>query len=222
MTDHESHQFSIFVIDDDEVVRKSICATLGIVGFDVLPFSSPLTCLQEIDPSVPSCFVVDLMLPRMTGLTFIREVSAIHPNFAILLVSGHGNIDSAVQAMKLGAYDFLVKPFSPEQLLDAVNAMIGSVLQRNRELVEEESVHARLSALSDREREVLDCMAQGLVTKQIALKLDISPRTIDVHRSNISRKLEIDSPSQLAQILYIEQRRLLRHAGQARPSRLTS
>lgn len=198
---------TVYVVDDNEEIRNSVKWTLTTVGYLVQTFDNAADCLHRIDAAIPTCVVVDLLLPGMTGLRLCRELIAMQANCAVVMISGHGDVTSAVEAMKLGAVDFLEKPFGREQLLHAVNQAIALVTRRQQEIREEDEVTERLQKLSAREREVLESMAAGLVTKQIAGKLGISPRTVDVHRSNIAQKMCIVSPSQLSHIMMLQSRR---------------
>jgi len=208
---------TVYVVDDCEEIRNSVHWTLSNVGYLVQTFDNAATCLKCIDTASPTCIVVDLLLPGMTGLRFCQELCAMRANCAVVMISGHGDVVSAVEAMKLGVVDFLEKPFSREHLLRAVDQGIELTRQRHQEIREEDEVAERLRTLSPREREVLENVAAGLVTKQIAGKLGISPRTVDVHRSNIAQKLQIDSPSQLSHIMMLRSRRQSRGKGE-RPS----
>lgn len=198
---------NVYVVDDNEEIRNSVHWTLTTVGYLVQTFDNAQDCLNHIDAAIPACVVVDLLLPGMTGLRFCRELFAKQGNCAVVMISGHGDVASAVEAMKLGVVDFLEKPFGREHLLHAVDQGIELVTRRQQEIQEEDEVAERLRTLSSREREVLESMAAGLVTKQIAGKLGISPRTVDVHRSHITQKLRIHSPSQLSHLLLLHGRR---------------
>ena len=199
----------VVVIDDDQTVRDAISSVLGDVGYDVRAFSSPAECRQAFPSDVPTCVLVDLVLPGVTGLRFCEQVQSL-PNVACVIISGHGDVRSAVRAMKLGAVDFLEKPFSREALLDAVHNALNHASHRYLESKEEEVIGARVDSLSPREREIYDLLGQGLATKEIARHLGISRRTVDVHRSNIARKLGVGSPTQLAYTMFVVRRRSLR------------
>ena len=200
---------AVFVLDDDQTIRDAICTALRDVGYEVRGFSCPEECRRSIPCDVPTCLVVDLVLPGVTGLRFCEQVQNL-PNVACVIISGHGDVRSAVRAMKLGAIDFLEKPFSRESLLDAVQKALSCANYRYRESKEEEVIGARVDSLSPREREIYDLLGQGLATKEIARHLGISRRTVDVHRSNIARKLGLESPTQLAYTMFVVRRRSLR------------
>ena len=206
MLDEQTPQVRVLVVDDDLAMRESIHWTLTSVGYEVQAFASASECLQAIDAELPHCIVVDLLLPGMTGLRFCQEIVARNAHSTFLMISGHGDVVSAVEVMKLGAIDFLEKPFSRELLLRGVASGIEQALALHRAEIERAEIDERFTRLSTREREILELVAAGLVSKQIAAKLNISPRTVDVHRSNILHKLQIDSPAQLAHVLLLHQR----------------
>jgi FixJ family two-component response regulator len=196
----------VYVVDDNQEMRESIQSTLSAVGCNVRTFENAPDCLKAVQAAVPACIVVDLLMPGMTGLQFCRELFTTSPTCAVVMITGHGDVRSAVEAMKLGVLDFVEKPFGREQLLEIVNRGIDSAMARHRELQEENEVAHRIDSLTLREREVLECLSEGIVTKQIAVKLGISPRTVDVHRSNLAQKLRIDSPSQLTRVMFLHRR----------------
>ncbi|MGN6546192.1 MAG: response regulator transcription factor [Aureliella sp.] len=213
MTDSATAKPPVYVVDDNREMCESIQGTLTSVGCNVETFDNGPACLQAVQSKTPSCLVVDLLMPGMTGLQFCRELFAIHPDSAVVMITGHGDVKSAVEAMKLGVLDFLEKPFGREQLLETVNRGIEQAAARQRQWEEENEVADRLESLTQREREILECLSDGIVTKQIATKLGISTRTVDVHRSNIAQKLRIDSPSQLTRVMFLHRRREERRRG---------
>ncbi|MGN6132884.1 MAG: response regulator transcription factor [Aureliella sp.] len=196
----------VYVVDDNLEMCESIRGTLTSVGCDVETFDNGPACLQAVRSKAPACLVVDLLMPGMTGLQFCRELFAISPESAVVMITGHGDVKSAVEAMKLGVLDFLEKPFGREQLLETVNRGIQQAAWRQLQCQEESEVADRIESLTPREREILQCISDGFVTKQIATKLGISTRTVDVHRSNISQKLRIDSPTHLTRVMFLHRR----------------
>jgi FixJ family two-component response regulator len=192
----------VYVVDDDGCVRESLVAVLSSVGYSVKTFSTADEFLSADLGPAPYCLVVDLLLPGMTGLQLCREVRARHPSSsAFVMISADGDITSAVDAMRLGAVDFLEKPFSHQRLLESVDRAIRAVETTQESCEAKQECLSRLARLTTREREVLDAMALGLVTKEISKRLSISTRTVDVHRSRIMEKLDLESPLQLANFL---------------------
>jgi FixJ family two-component response regulator len=205
----EAEPHIVAVVEDDHLVRQSLAWTLSAAAYQVETFETARSCLAAIDNAVPTCVVVDLLLPGMTGMALCRELAVVS-GCAFVVVSAYGDVSSAVEAMKLGATDFLEKPISQQRLIESVGRALDAASRQLREVREEEQAFERISTLSERERDVFEAMSQGLVTKQIATRLAISPRTVDVHRSHISRKLNLTSVSQLSHFLAVYYR------GQAR------
>lgn len=197
----------VYVIEDDVDLQKSLAWTLASVKYSVEIFDSADDFLKKTDFHKAGCIVLDLLLPGITGLQLCRHFAAIKSPLAVVLISAHGDISSAVRCLRLGAVDFLEKPFGRERLLQAVNEGIVRSRQKHADMQEEEMVSQRLASLTQRERQVLDCMTEGLITKEIAKCLDLSPRTVDIHRSQIKQKLELKSSAQIGRLMYVEERR---------------
>jgi RNA polymerase sigma factor (sigma-70 family) len=196
----------VHIVDDDLDMRESIACVLNTVGYSVAAYSTADEFLLSVESnghggSANSCLLIDLLLPGMSGLRLLREIRSRKQSCAVVVISGNGDVPSAVEAMQLGAVDFLEKPFTRGRLLGAVN----EALRKARELQErseaEKAVSARLAKLTDREREIFRALADGLLTKEIAKRFAISTRTVDVHRSRIMQKLGIASPLQLAHLI---------------------
>ncbi|WP_254508743.1 response regulator transcription factor [Anatilimnocola floriformis] len=196
----------VHVIDDDADVRASLEWTLRSVGYPVQTHASVAEFSDCKSVQTPCCVIVDLIMPGMTGLKFCRELAS-RSGCNFVMLTGHGDIATAVEAMKLGATDFLEKPCPRQKLLSAVQRAQQSLLAELVELKEEELTRQQIEQLTTREKEVLEQMAQGRVTKEIASQLGISAKTVDVHRSRISQKLRFDSPTQLGRFVAVEYRR---------------
>lgn len=200
----------VHVIDDEEDVRKSVEWTLRSTGYDVTCHASAQDYLAAPECDEPACLVVDLLLPGMTGLKLCRKLVASDALCGFVMISGNGDVADAVEAMKLGAIDFLEKPCSRQRLISSVQEALDFSARRHREMAEERQIVEALKLLTAREREVFDFVADGFITKEIAAKLKISRKTVDVHRSKIMQKLQIESPLQLARIVLIERRGMMR------------
>lgn len=204
----------VYVVDDDADVRESVTCTLRSVGYAVETYREAAEFLSGKAGFVPSVVIVDMLLPGMTGLGLCREIVRQELPCAFVVISGHADVSSAVETMRLGAIDLLEKPFGRQRLLEVVNKALHVAHARYKLSVEKDEAVRRLSQLSPREREVFDAVASGLVTKEIAKRLQISTRTVDVHRSHVMQKLKIQSSWQLATLLAI--------VGQKRPSGIVS
>jgi FixJ family two-component response regulator len=187
----------VFVIDDDESMRRGLANLFESVGLRVETFGSAPELLQRTLPDVPSCVVLDIRLPGMSGLDFqlLLEKSAIH--IPIVFMTGHGDIPMSVKAMKAGAVDFLAKPFRQQEMLDAVTAAV----ERDRKRREREKIVSSLQALfknlTAREQEILALVSAGLMNKQIAAELGIAEITVKIHRGRVMKKMAARSLADL-------------------------
>jgi two-component system, LuxR family, response regulator FixJ len=190
----------IYVIDDDEAVRESLEFLLKTAGLAVRGFDSAQAFLDVLPEIRSGCIITDVRMPEITGIDLLRRVKEMGLDIPVIVITGHGDISLAVEAMKIGAVDFLEKPFDDDTLLDAVRASLtrtASAAQRNAELGE---IHDRLAALSNRERQVLEGLVAGKANKVIAFDLGISPRTVEIYRANLMTKMAASSLSDLVRM----------------------
>jgi FixJ family two-component response regulator len=191
---------TVLVIDDDPDLRSSIGRLLRSLGLDALLFGSVSEFLAAKLPDGPACLVLDVRLPGQSGLDFQRELVATSRQFPIIFITGHGDIQMSVQAMKGGAIEFLAKPFRDQELLDAIQ--LG--LSRDRARRENDKALAvlkeRFDALTPREREIMIHVVRGRLSKQIAFDFGVSEVTVKVHRSNMMRKMKAASLPELGRI----------------------
>jgi two-component system, LuxR family, response regulator FixJ len=198
--------YPIYVVDDDEAIRRSLSFLLKTSGFAVQMFEGGLPFLKAAAGLEPGCVLLDVRMPDMDGLEVQRELRARGVMLPVVIMTGHGDVDMAVAAMKAGASDFIEKPFEKAALLACIAAaQRQSVAERGLSARAQEA-QARLNALTDRERDVLDGLIQGLPNKTIAYDLGISPRTVEIHRANLMQKLEVRSLAEALRIAF--------HAGQ--------
>jgi FixJ family two-component response regulator len=183
----------VFVVDDDPSVRDSIERLLGTVGLPVKAFGSPFEFLAANRPELPSCLVLDVRLPGISGIDFQRELSKANIRIPIIFITAHGDVPMSVKAMKAGAVEFLIKPFHDQDLIDAVQMTLEK--DRVRRLCEAEvaKLQQRLRTLTPRENEVLPLLISGRLNKQIAAEINASEATVKVHRSQLMRKMEAQS-----------------------------
>jgi FixJ family two-component response regulator len=198
----------VYVIDDDESMRRGLTNLFESVGLRVEAFGSAPELLQKKLPDVPSCVVLDIRLPGMSGLDFqdLLEKAAIH--IPIVFMTGHGDIPMSVKAMKAGAADFLTKPFRQQEMLDAVTAAIERDRKRRQDEKIVSNARALFETLTPREREILALVAAGLMNKQIAAEIGIAEITVKIHRGHIMKKMGTRS---LADLVRIAQMLGIRH-----------
>lgn len=191
---------TVFVVDDDSAVRQALAMLMQAAGHPVKTCVSPQEFLESYDPSRSGCLILDVRMPGMTGLELQQKLVDAGAALPMILITGHGDVPMAVQAVKKGAVDFLLKPFDDELLLDRVAQAIELDARRRVEQQRKADVAARLARLSPREREVMDLLVTGLGNKEIALKLGLSRKTVDIHRAHVMMKLRIDSVAELVRL----------------------
>lgn len=188
----------VVVIDDDEAVLDSLRMLLEAEGLEVETFERAGAFLQRAEDTRPGCLVTDVRMPEMDGLELLRALSARGPLPPVIVVTGHGEVAMAVQAMKLGARDFIEKPFDPHALLASVQDALSAAGRPTG--MPDPEIGRRLESLTPREREVLDQLVIGRSNKMIGRELAISPRTVEIHRARVMEKMRAESLSQLVRL----------------------
>ncbi|SCW35490.1 two component transcriptional regulator, LuxR family [Sphingobium faniae] len=197
-----SELYPIYIVDDDEAIRRSLSFMLKTSGYAVRMFDGALSFLKEADALVPGCVLLDVRMPDMDGLEVQAELRGRGIMLPVVIMTGHGDIDMAVQAMKAGAGDFIEKPFEKAVLIRCIeSARQQSVAERGANARAQEA-RSRLNALTDRERDVLNGLVEGLPNKTIAFDLGISPRTVEIHRANLMQKLDVKSLAEALRIAF--------------------
>lgn len=192
---------TIYVVDDDEAMRHSLAFLLKSLGRPVLCFPSAEAFLLAEPPEGPGCLVLDVRMPGMSGLDLQAALARAGSSLGIVFISGHGDIPMVVKAMRQGAVDFLEKPFNDQRLLDLVSEALGRASAACAEARAARSVTARMETLTPRERAVMELVAQGRPNKLIAHELDISMKTVEVHRAHVMEKMEAGSVADLTRML---------------------
>ena len=192
----------VHLVDDDEAIRRSAGFMLKTSGFQVESYESGVELLKKAPALAPGCILLDIRMPGMDGLEVQQKLQEKGVSLPVIIMTGHGDVTLAVQAMKAGAVDFIEKPFEKASLLRALDE--GMERLRQGEVSRDRSRDAgiRLQALTPRERDVLDGLAQGLPNKTIAFDLGISPRTVEIHRANLMTKLGVRSLSEALRIAF--------------------
>ena len=196
----EESGLKAYIIDDDRDVRVSLSCELRAAGIDCRPFSSPEDFLEEVDHLSPGCILLDVRMPGMNGVEVLAELGSREIRWPTIMVTGHAEVVTAVEAMKLGAIEFLEKPFSEPALMGALkNGFSRLAASTRRNGVRRTAVEA-VARLSPREREMLALVSRGRSSKDIAAELKLSQRTVEMHRGNMMRKLKVTTLIDAARI----------------------
>ncbi|AGA91198.1 response regulator [Thioflavicoccus mobilis 8321] len=198
---------TVFIVDDDPDVRRALCWLFETLQVPVAAYDSAHAFLGDLAPDQAGCLVLDLRMPGMDGLTLLDELRARHAFLPVIMVTGYGTVPTATRAMRSGAVDFLEKPVDHQDLLERVRQALERDRQNRALLSHPQRTAALLGTLTEREREVLDLLVQGLSNKQMARTLKIAVRTVETHRANLMRKLEADSVSALVRMTLLPRSR---------------
>jgi len=191
----------VHIVDDDEAVRQSLAFLLGSAGLTVRLYDSASAFLAGLSAVKSGCLVTDMRMPDMTGIELLQQLRAKACRLPAIVITGHGDVPLAVEAMKAGAVDFIEKPFDQETILHAVQAALERGFEGEGR--DDPAVAARLATLSERERQVLEGLVAGHPNKTIAYDLGISPRTVEVYRANLMTKMGAHSLSELIRMTII-------------------
>jgi two-component system response regulator FixJ len=196
-----SQKAVVHVIDDDEAMRQSLAFLLGAVGMEVQTYESAVAFLKVAPDVKAGCVITDVRMPELSGVELLRRLRELKLGIPVIVITGHGDVPLAVEAMKIGALDFLEKPFDDEVLLASVRSALDRLDRDQKRQAERSEIEGRLATLSPRERDVLEGLVAGHANKQIAYDLGISEKTIKVHRARALRKLEVGSVAELARLI---------------------
>jgi RNA polymerase sigma factor (sigma-70 family) len=197
---HSKVEQIVYVVDDDPDVREGVSALLQSVGLKVVAFSSTVEFLTHKRSQEPSCLILDVRLPGLSGLDFQAELARAQKDIPIIFITGHGDIPMTVKAMKAGAVEFLTKPFRDQDLLDAVRVALERDRARSELQMQTQSLRSRYDSLSDRERQIMSLVCAGLMNKQVAAEIGVSEVTVKVHRHNLMKKLNARSFADLVRM----------------------
>jgi len=192
----------IHIVDDEDAIRRSASFMLKTSGFDVQSWPSGVAFLKEVRNVESGCILLDVRMPQMDGLEVQQALSASGVSMPVIVLTGHGDIGIAVRAMKAGAIDFIEKPFEKAKLLEAIEAGFAQLGDKAGRAARTHDALTVIAGLTDRERDVLEGLAQGLPNKTIAFDLGISPRTVEVHRANLMTKLSVRTLSDALRLAF--------------------
>ncbi len=190
----------VHVVDDDEAVRDSLAFLLETAGASVRTYDSALRFLEQAAPQFGGCIITDIRMPEMSGLELVRHLRGRGDSTPVIVITGHGDVPLAVEAMREGVVDFIEKPFNEQVILAAVRRALDLVRDQAERDAERRDVADRLASLSGRERQVLDGLVAGQANKVVAQNLGISPRTVEVYRANLMTKMHAASLSELVRL----------------------
>jgi|SRR5579862_439564 len=193
----------VHIIDDDEALRESLAFLLRAARFEVQSHTSAAAFLEVLSDQSLDCIITDVRMPGLSGIDLLKRLKELKIAAAVIVITGHGDVPLAVEAMKFGAVDFLEKPFDDEVLIASVRSALQQHEGEAKRHMERAAIEQRLAALSNRERDVLGGLVAGHANKQIAFDLGISPRTVEIYRSNLMDKMHAASLSDLVRMALI-------------------
>ena len=198
--DDKSSSPTVYVVDDDDGMRRALDTLLSTVGYKTAVFSRPSEFLATFKPDSPGCLVLDIRMPDMSGLELQQHLNRIGSMLPVIFITGHGDVPMAVQAMKEGAFEFIQKPFRDQDLLDRINHALKQDVENRNTVARRAEVLHRLESLTPRERQVMDLVVDGAANKVIAIDLDLSERTVEIHRAKVMEKMGARSVAHLVKL----------------------
>lgn len=190
----------IYIVDDDEGMRRALPVLLGTVGYRSATFARPTDFLSQHDTSQPGCLVLDIRMPEMSGLEVQQQLNRKGSMIPVIFITGHGDVPMAVQAMKEGAFDFIQKPFRDQDLLDRINQALQLDAESRKAIMERADLQSSFDSLTPREHQVMECIVDGRANKVIAIDLGLSERTVEIHRANVMEKMGARSVAHLVKM----------------------
>lgn len=190
----------VFIIDDDAAIRDSLSWLVESVGLRVKTFANGDEFLEAYDPSLVGCIVLDVRMPGMSGLDLQEELNRQASDLPVLIITGYGEVQGAVRALKAGAADYLQKPVSDQTLLDRIQDCLRANIRERKKRADQADVVSRMASLTRRQRQVMDLVVDGRSNKEIGRRLDISVKTVESHRGHVMRKMGVSTIADLARL----------------------
>ncbi len=188
---------TVYIVDNDEAIREAMAFLMESVGLPCKLYCSAQEFLDDYSPQMSGCLVLDVRMPKMSGMELQQKLNERQVSLPIIFISGHGDVPMAVKAMRQGAFDFIPKPFRDQELLDRINLALEQEAQLRLVHQQLSQIKERLATLTGREREILDNIVMGKSNKLIAIELELSQRTVEIHRSRVMEKMACDSLAEL-------------------------
>ena len=191
---------TVFIVDDDDAVRRFLSGLVHSIDLRVEAHASAQDFLDAYEPGCPGCLLLDVRMPGMSGLELQRELAGHSIDLPVIILTGHGNVPVAVQAMKAGAVDFIEKPFNNELLLDRIQTAVAQSVRADTGQAKRKEIMGRVALLTPRERQVFDLVVAGESNKGVARRLSISEKTVEIHRANVMKKMRAKSLASLVRM----------------------
>lgn len=199
----DTYEEAVYILDDDEAVRRSLCRLVESEGLHTHAFTDPEDFLSKCNDGMRGCLLLDLRMPKMTGLELLDALRAKGFTMPAIMITAYGDVPQAVRALKSGALDFIQKPFNGDALLERIREAFDKDRKNRLSAAEHDEVSSRVQRLTPREREVMHLLVRGLSSKEVGLELGISRKTVDIHRGRIMHKLEAGSVAQLVRMIMV-------------------
>lgn len=192
---------AVFIVDDDDAVRESLAFLMKSVGLKAESFPSAQAFLDSYNPNRAGCLVLDIRMPGMSGLELQDKLKQMGSILPIIFITGHGDVPMAVKAIKAGAADFVQKPFRDQELIDRIREVLEEDAQSRADKLQRNEILRRMDTLTEREREVMEQVVDGKANKVVAIDLNVSQRTVEIHRANVMEKMKARSLAQLVRLV---------------------
>lgn len=196
-----NQEATVFIVDDDDAVRESLAFLMKSVGLKAESFDSAQAFLDAYNPARAGCLVLDIRMPGMSGLELQDKLGQMGSILPIIFITGHGDVPMAVKAIKAGAADFVQKPFRDQELIDRIREVLEDDAHSRAEKLQRNEILRRMDTLTEREREVMEQVVDGKANKVVAIDLNVSQRTVEIHRANVMEKMKARSLAQLVRLV---------------------